>query len=91
MMDAFLKAVAAQAAWYKSAGTTDQIGVMRILNQDPTSKAYTVSDTEAITTHIMPSKRSTGPRPDQAGWDAFVKMFSESSTIKTQYMTCVVP
>lgn len=31
MMDQFLKAVAAQQAWYKAAGTTDKIGVMRIL------------------------------------------------------------
>ena len=91
MMDQFLKAVAAQQAWYKAAGTTDKIGVMRILVQDPTTKAYTASETQAITTHIMPTQRSTGPRPDQAGWDAFVKMFSDSSTIKTQYMTCMVP
>ena len=75
----------------KAAGTPDQIGVMRILVQDPATKAYTTSETQAITTHIMPAQRSTAPRPDQAGWDAFVKMFSDSSTIKTQYMTCMVP
>jgi hypothetical protein len=91
MMDQFLKAVAAQQAWYKAAGTTDKIGVLRILVQDPATKAYTASETQAITTHIMPTQRATGPRPDQAGWDAFVKMFSDSSTIKTQYMTCMVP
>lgn len=90
MMDLFLKAVAAQQAWYKNAGTPDQIGVQRILVQDPTSKAWSTSDTQAITTHVMPATRSTGPRPDQAAWDAFVKMFSDSSTIKTSYMTCVV-
>ena len=72
MMDQFLKAVAAQQAWYKAAGTTDKIGVMRILVQDPATKAYTASETQAITTHIMPTQRATGPRPDQAGWDAFV-------------------
>jgi hypothetical protein len=93
MMDQFLKAVAAQQAWYKAAGTTDKIGVMRILVQDPATKAYTASETQAITTHIMPTQLATrtGTRPDQAGWDAFVKMFSDSSTIKTQYMTCMVP
>src|ERR1039457_819759 len=53
MMDQFLKAVAAQQAWYKAAGTPDEIGVMRILERDPTTKAYTVSKTQAITTHIM--------------------------------------
>jgi hypothetical protein len=89
MMDTFLKAIAAQQAWYKNAGTPDQIGVMRIMEQDPATKTWSISETQAITTHIMPTKRSGGPRPDQAGWDAFVKMFSDSSTIKTQYMTCM--
>jgi hypothetical protein len=64
---------------------------MRILVQDPATKVYAASETQAITTHIMPAQRPTGPRPDQAGWDAFVKMFADSSTIKTQYMTCMVP
>ena len=89
MMQKFLDAVAAQQAWYKNNATSDQIGVMRIMDQDPTTKAYTLSETQAITTHIMSTERPTGPRPDQAGWDAFVKMFSDSSTIKTQYMTCI--
>jgi hypothetical protein len=91
MMDQFLKAVAAQQAWYKNVGTPDKVGVLRILEQDPTTKAWTTSETQAITTHIMSTDRPSGPRPDQAGWDAFVKMFSDSSTIKTQYMTCMVP
>jgi hypothetical protein len=91
MMNQFLKAIAAQQAWYAAAGTSDKIGVMRILEQDPTTKAWTTSETQAITTHIMSPQRPTGPRPDQAGWDAFVKMFADSSTIKTQYMTCMVP
>jgi hypothetical protein len=91
MMDQFLKAVAAQQAWYQAAGTSDKIGVLRILEQDPTTKAWSASETQAITTHIMSTQRPTGPRPDQAGWDAFVKMFADSSTIKTQYMTCMVP
>jgi hypothetical protein len=90
MMQQFLAAVAAQAAWYKKAGLPDQIGVMRILNQDPTSKGYTLSDTQAITTHLVPFGGNARP-PQDAGWDAFVKMFSDSSTIKTQYLTCMVP
>jgi hypothetical protein len=63
---------------------------MRIMDQDPTSKAYTVSETQAITTHIMPAGRTNGPAHD-AGYDAFVTMFKDSSTIKTAYLTCIVP
>jgi hypothetical protein len=88
MMDKFLQAVAAQRAWYKNAGTPDRIGVMRILDRDPNTKAYTLSETEAITTHVEPAS-SKSPTHD-AGFDAFVAMFSASSTIKTQYLTCMV-
>jgi hypothetical protein len=87
MMDKFLQAVAAQKAWYKNAGTPDRIGVMRILDRDPSTKAYTLSETQAITTHVEPAN---GKMPaHDAGFDAFVAMFSASSTIKTQYLTCM--
>jgi hypothetical protein len=90
MMDKFLQAAAAQKAWYKNAGLPDRIGVMRILKQDPTTKAWTTSETQAITTHISPASGNSRP-PQDAAWNAFVAMFSDSSTIKTQYMTCMVP
>ncbi len=90
MMDKFLKAVDAQRAWYKNAGMPDQIGVMRILNQDPTTKAWSTSETQAITTHLVPPGGGPNGAPHDAAWDAFVAMFSDSSTIKTTYMTCVV-
>ncbi len=87
MMQKFLDAVTAQAAWYKAAGTPDRIDVMRVLDRDPNTKAYTLSETQAITTHISPADKN---RPKQdAGYDAFVAMFSASSTIKTQYLTCM--
>jgi hypothetical protein len=88
MMDKFLGAVAAQQAWYQNAGTPDQISVMRLMVQNPDTKAWTLSDTQAITTHIMPGR----PKglPHDAAWDAFVAMFQDSSTIKTQYVACVV-
>jgi hypothetical protein len=82
-MDKFLEAVAAQAAWYKQQGTSDQIEVVRIL--DPKAGAW--SATEAITTHTEPageeSKRAHNP-----GYDAFVAKFRESSDIKLQYVGC---
>ena len=87
MMDKFLQAVAAQKAWYKNAGTPDRIGVMRILDRDPNTKAYTLSESQAITTHVEPAN-SKAPAHD-AAFDAFVALFSASSTIKTQYLTCM--
>jgi hypothetical protein len=89
MMDKFLQAVAAQKAWYANAGLPDRIGVLRILEQDPATKAWSTSQTQAITTHIIPPGSNTRPQHD-AAWDAFVALFSDSSTIKTQYFTCMV-
>jgi hypothetical protein len=87
MMAKFLAAVAAQQAWYKQAGTTDRIEVMRIMDRGPNTKAYSLSETQAITTHSI-STSAKNPAHD-AGYDAFVAMFGESSTIKTTYMTCM--
>ncbi|HZL50109.1 MAG TPA: hypothetical protein VFC37_04085 [Terracidiphilus sp.] len=56
MMDKFLGAVAAQQAWYKNAGTPDEISVMRVMEQNPDTKAWALSDTQAITTHVMPAR-----------------------------------
>jgi hypothetical protein len=82
MMDTFLQAVAAQKAWYKKAGTTDQISVMRVIDR----KTGTYSTTEALTTHTQAV--GTTRAPGDAGFDAFVALFNKSSTIKMQYVTC---
>jgi hypothetical protein len=74
MMPTFLKAVTAQQAWYKQAGTTDEIGLMRIMVQNPDTKAFSVSETEAITTHTQPAVSRAATR--DAGFDAFVALFS---------------
>ncbi len=83
MIDKFLEAVAAQKAWYKSKGSPDTIGVERIID----TKSGTYSTTSALTTHIQPSG-SKRPVHD-AGFDAFVALFSASSTIKSTFFTCI--
>ena len=89
MMDKFLQAAAAQQAWYKAVGTPDEIHVMRIMERDPNTHVSSYSETQAITTHIEPGARAKGPARD-AGYDAFVAMFRDSSTIKSEFITCVV-
>jgi hypothetical protein len=80
MMTKFEEAVAAQAAWYKKAGTSDEIKLLHVLDM----ATHDWSQTEALTEHI-----STGKSPaHDAGFDAFVALFTASSTIKTQYITC---
>jgi hypothetical protein len=43
---------------------------------------------EMITYHINPPRNDQNlPRNDDA-WKAFVKMYRDSSTLKTEYITC---
>jgi hypothetical protein len=88
-MDEFLIAIERQQAWYKNAGTPDQIQVMSVMVRDPGTRAFNISYNEAITTHTEPANRKE-PAHD-AAFDAFVALFNESSTVKSTYVTCVVP
>lgn len=88
MMQKFLDAVAGQQAWYKSKGVSDQITVNRVLVQDPATKAWSLSDTQAVTNHIEPASREHGPAHDDA-YNAFVALFRDSSSIKTELITCM--
>ena len=91
MMAKFMQAVAAQQAWYASKGTPDKIDVMRIMEQDSATKKWAFSETQALTNHIEPAIRPDGKGPaHDAGYDAFVALFRESSTIKNEYVSCVV-
>lgn len=87
MMSQFMEAVEAQKAWYKNAGLPDVIDVMRVMEQDPSTKAWKISETTVITTHVMPAR--SGQTKHDAAWDAFVAKFGASSTIKNAYMTCM--
>lgn len=87
MMAKFLEAVSAQQAWYKAAGGADEIKLLRVL--DRSGDSMTVSETQALTVHVEPAKREK-MIPHDAGYAAFVAMFKESSTIKSEYITCAV-
>lgn len=86
-MDTFLKATTDQQAWYKSKGGTDQIIVMKVMKQ-AADKSWAYSDSEALTDHVEPADRKPGAMAHDAGYDAFVALFKDSSTIKTEYVTC---
>lgn len=81
-MGLFQQAVSDQQAWYKSHGlTTDTFKVG--LQQGPTGG---FSDTEAVTLHLSAPESSP---PRDAGWDAFVKKFRDSSDIVTEKRVCL--
>jgi hypothetical protein len=83
-MNKFIAAVAAQKDWYATHSLPDKIFATKIL--DRASSTY--STTEAMTYHFYGSGTPSEPKHD-AGFDAFVKLFSEASTIKATYLTCI--
>ena len=87
-MEKFMAAVAAQQNWYKSHGLSDVIFAAQILTRDPQTHAGSYSQNEVATYHYMKPNSGAGPAHD-AAWDAFVKMFADTSTIKEAYTQCV--
>jgi hypothetical protein len=87
-MDKFMAAVTAQKAWYKSHGLGDMIFASKIVSRNADGKFTGYSTTEAISYHFYAKNTDTMPTHD-ADWDAFVKMFADTSTIKETYLTCV--
>lgn len=89
MMDLFLKAVDAQRDWYHSHGLTDeQVYSLRITIQNEDTHAITFSDTEAMSVHMYGLKSQALRVPHDDAYKAFVTMFRDSSTIKTEYQVC---
>ncbi len=88
-MDLFLKAVEAQAAWYQSHGLTEHvIYAARISERDAATGTIRDSETQAMSFHF---NSLSGPQvPHDAAWNAFVKMFADSSSIKNEYHVCTV-
>jgi hypothetical protein len=84
----FKAAIAAQQAWYKSHGfKNNQIVLGEIAEQDSATRMWSDSTTRFYTFHINPPDPST-LKPD-AGWDAFGKMFADTSKIVETHFVCM--
>lgn len=89
MMETFLKAVDGHKAWYAAAGAPDKITAMRVIDRDPATKAQKWSETTVVTTHIEPATRAKALPPEGDSYKAFVDLYKQSSTIKTEFHTCM--
>jgi len=87
-MDKFMAAVAAHQAWYSSHGYSDVIVAARILERDPQTHAESYSEKQVLSFHYIKPDHGPSPKHDEA-WDAYVKMYSETSSIKDSYVACV--
>jgi hypothetical protein len=84
-MQGFMAAVAAHKAWYRSHGFKDNVIVVsKVILTDEKTGAMKYSDSEVVTYHIRPPKATK-----DAAWDAYVKMYRDTSDIKSEYFTCM--
>ena len=88
-VEKFMEAVAAQKAWYAAHHYDDQIFASRILVQNSATKLYSYSETEVLSYHFYSAATVNGEPPHDAGWDAFVKLYKDTSKIKQATLTCV--
>lgn len=90
---AFMKAQEAHIAWYRKNGFTDnQMYSSPVIVTDPTTKTSTYSETDIIAFHVRPPSGANGASvasKDQPAWDAFVKLYRDSSDIKSEYAVCL--
>jgi hypothetical protein len=86
-LEKFMAATAAHKAWYASHGYPDVIFAARILVRDPKTGAFSYSDKQVLSYHY--TKSAVPPASHDAAWDAYVKMYRETSTIKSTYVNCV--
>jgi hypothetical protein len=86
-MDQFMAAVAAHQAWYASHGYSDIIFASRVMTRDPQSGAAAYSDKQILTFHY--AKPGGSPPTHDAAWDAYVKLYNATSTIKETTLSCV--
>jgi hypothetical protein len=86
-MEKLMAAVAAHQAWYASHGLSDVIVAGRVLERDPQTHAMTYSDKQVLTLHY---EKPNGPPPTHdAAWDAYVKMYNDTSNIKETTVSCI--
>jgi hypothetical protein len=86
-VEKFMAAVAAHQAWYASHGFSDVIVAARILQRDPQTHAVSYSDKQMMTFHY---RKPNGPDPkEDSAWDAYVKMYQETSDVKETTLVCV--
>lgn len=89
-MEGFMAAVAAHKAWYRDHGFKDNVIVAsKVMVEDESTHTIKYSDTEVVTYHIRPPGSAQTQAKKDAGWDAYVKQYRDTSDIKSEYMTCM--
>jgi hypothetical protein len=89
-MAAFMKAVDAHRAWYRSHGiTTNDIFTAPVLVEDSATKTMKVSATEVMSFHVRPPAADAKLPQTDAAWDAFVAQYRAVSDIANEWTVCM--
>jgi hypothetical protein len=89
-MTGFLAAVAAQKAWYRTNGVTDNdIAVSRVLEKDSATGAIKYSDKDVLTYHVHPPSEERTPEIGDSDWKTFEKQYRDNADLKSEYTTCM--
>ncbi len=88
-VDQYMQALAAHKAWYMKHGYKDQIFAAQILERDPKTDEARFSHHMVITYHFI--EPGSKPPVHDAEWDAYVKEYIRTSTIKESYVACIPP
>ena len=89
-MDGFMAAVAANQAWYRTNGVTEnQIAASRVIVDDQATGGTKYSDTDVLTYHLHPPNEERTPEMGDSAWKAFEKQYSNNAEKKAEYTTCM--
>jgi len=86
-VDQYMQALATHKAWYMKHGYKDQIIAAQILERDPKTDEARFSRHLVITYHFI--EPGSKPPVHDAEWDAYVKEYIRTSTIKESYVACI--
>ncbi|MGD0482395.1 MAG: hypothetical protein ABSA42_19660 [Terracidiphilus sp.] len=81
------KALALHKAWFKKHGYKDQIFAARVLERDEKTNGAHFSNHMVLQYHFI--EQGSQPPVHDAEWDAYVKAYTDISTMKETYVSCV--
>ncbi len=83
------QALALHKAWYKKHGYKDQIFAARVLERDEQTGAAHFSNHMVLQYHFIEPGSKPPVHDHDAEWDAYVKAYTDISTMKETYLSCV--
>jgi len=85
--EAYEKALALHKEWFRKHGYKDQIFAARVLERDEKTGAAHFSNHMVLQYHFI--EEGSKPPVHDAEWDAYVKAYTDISTMKETYISCV--